>query len=201
MTAIINSAQLYLTSFYSKATVTYRRPFRPPYSYTYFFLCDRHEVPQHPNPAVESFLKFNNICYLCPSCPQYVSEHFHYETEDCTVKCTPLRLFYSPSLPIDQESQDHQCQLHHYPSIRISYCDHYIPFIPPHAYTPHFPTQTQFERARQVIFRATKPRVEQQERILLGLPGHDFDEEWSLINSTHGGAFSNTVPPTRRHSI
>jgi hypothetical protein len=201
MTTISRSAQLYLTSLYAKISVTYRRPYNPPYTYTYFFLCDRHEILQHPNPAVESFLKFNNICYLCPACPQYLSEHFHYETESCTEKCTPLRIFYSPCLPVDEESVDHECQLHHYPSARISYCDHYIPFIPPHAYTPHFPTQSHFERARQVIFRATRLPSEPAERILLGLPNHDYDDEWRLINSTSDGISSNRGPPARRHSI
>lgn len=200
MTSLVTRGQLYFTSFYVKARVTYRRPRLPPFTYDYFLLCDRHEIRQHPDDCVEAFLKFNNICFLCPMCPQYISEHFHYESRPCTERCIPLRIAFSPCLPVDEESYYHRCQLHHYPSLRNPYCQHNIPYIPPHDATPHFQTISHWDSALSRIFRAVHPLPQPQERILLGLPGAygrpEMHPAEPVIDDDEGGDVSPVSSPT-----
>lgn len=183
MTTVTTRDQLYSVSYYAQVTVTYKRPYQPPQTNTYFLACDRHGPPLSPDPCIDGFLKFNSICYTCPACPRFHSEHFHYEGESCTEKCNPLRLFYSPCLPVDDESKNHRCQLHFFPALRNPYCDHNTLYVPPHDFTPHFVTETQWWLAREIIFRAVQPFSGYEERILLGLPGHGYDDEWRWLNS------------------
>ena len=200
MPGLVAQGQHYYTSFYIKARITYKRPRLSPVTYEFFLLCDRHEMLQHHDPRIEAFLKFNNICFMCPLCPQYISEHHHYETETCTPRCMPLRVAFSPFLPVDEESYFHKCQYHHYPSLRNPYCPHFIPQIPPHNATPHFRTYTEWDSAIRRIFRAVQPLPQPEERILLGLPGAhgrpDLEPEEPIIDDDEGGDLSTGSSPT-----
>lgn len=148
--------RLFNLSYYVNFQVTYTRPARFPAIYNFFFLCIQHERRQNVDDRVEAFIKFNNICYTCPLCPRYISEHFHTETEYCTPRCNPYRIVYSPPLPVEVQSTEHCCQQHYFPSLRYSHCAHGVPIVPPHGFTPQFERIGQWDWACRTIFRASR---------------------------------------------
>jgi hypothetical protein len=164
--------RLFCHSFYVHYQVIYTRPSNFPAEYNFFFLCHQHERRQHTVTRVEVFQKFNNLCYTCPRCPRYVSEHFHLETQYCTPRCNPYRVVYSPPLPVETQTTEHRCQLHFYPTLSHTHCAHGTLIVPPHEFTPHFRDIEQWEWACRAIFRASRFMPPPHHRHMLRLPGY-----------------------------
>jgi hypothetical protein len=140
-------------SFYIPVTIVYKKPTDFSAQYQYYALCPVHNKRLLEDRKLDTFVRFNHICYTCPSCPLYLSVHEHAEHTGCTKsRCEPLRFVYKPSEKIEHLNPHHRCSDHFYTNrLRIE-----LGFIltPEHDYSPFFSTERSSRDAGDSLFQA-----------------------------------------------
>lgn len=140
-------------SFYIPVKILYTRPLDFNAQYEYYTLCPLHNQRLLEDKELDLFLRFNHVCYTCPHCPLFLSEHEHSEHTGCTKsRCTPLRMIYRPSEAIEHLTPHHQCSSHFYTNrLRIELgCI----LTPRHDFSPFFATKSAFRDAGDTFFHA-----------------------------------------------
>lgn len=140
-------------SFYIPVRVLYKRPVDFSATYEYYILCPLHNQRLLEDRKLDRFLRFNHVCYTCPSCPLFLSEHEHGEHTGCNKsRCDPLRMIYRPSEKIEHLNPHHQCSSHFYNNrLRIELgCI----LTPRHDFSPFFATKHCFRDAGDTLFHA-----------------------------------------------
>lgn len=126
-------------------------------SFIHITLCESwHQIYQYRHKPSDQYFRAASWCRECTICPNWIYEHFHLPSKQCTVKCS-ARPVYRPPLIITHHA--HECR-DHICAIPLWYHRQNLEEYPPLPYSPFYATFDHFRISRQIAQNGVKPLIQ-----------------------------------------